>query len=118
MKLLSQNGRRFINGDEVRQIYTTENRDKSEVQLNAEITGGGNIPLGSYETMEHAEIVLKVIGICSVDSDSQSKITQIPTREDMKLTDNLFARMPKSDGMKKLFEQIISGGGAIPRRFG
>jgi len=107
MQILSQDGKRLINGDYVSSIYISETPD--EVKLMA--AADEDIVLGTYATAEHAEMVLRFIGVCSVDPDTQNKITTLPTRDDMELKDSLFDGGLNPEGIKKLLKQVLTKGG-------
>ena len=59
-------------------------------------------------------MALKFIGISLVDEDAQNKITQVPTRKDMELSDDLIPSGLNPDGLKKLFERAMSSRGGVP----
>lgn len=104
MQIMTQDNRRLVNGDFVSSVYIENASDGVKLIAAADT----DILLGSYDKMEHAEKALKFIGICLVDEDVQSKITQVPTRADMALKDDLFSEGLNPDGMKKLFERAMS----------
>lgn len=113
MQIMTQDHKRLINSEYVSQFYIVE--DDKGVKLMAE-TDMVHIELGAYSKPEHAEMALKFIGICLVDEDAQNKITQVPTRKDMELSDDLIPSGLNPDGLKKLFERAMSSrGGGHPK---
>ena len=109
MQVMTQDHKRLINSEYVSQFYITETDEG--VKLIAVADTG--ITLGTYSKPEHAEMALKFIGICLVDEDAQNKITQVPTRKDMELSDDLIPSGLNPDGLKKLFERAMSSKGGV-----
>lgn len=110
MQIMSQNGRQLINGDYVSQFFIEETENGAKLMAAADV----DILLGTYDKVAHAEMALKFIGVCMVDEDAQSKITQVPTREDMEMGDKLASGDLNPTGLKKLFEHAVSSRGGAP----
>ncbi len=103
MQIMTQDGRRLVNGDYVSQIYIEQRG--SDIALMA--ASDADILLGTYDNTEHAEKVLRFIGTCMVDEDTQGKLTQVPTREDMKKADALLSKRLNSDCTRERFERAV-----------
>lgn len=102
---MSQDGLRLVNSDYVKQFYIEKTTEAAKIIAD---TDDMNILLGAYDNIEHAKKVLEFIGICMVDEDRQSKITQVPTQEDMAMSDDLFSKGSKYSGLKKLLTHVMS----------
>ncbi len=111
MQILSQNGRRLINGDYVSQFFIEETENGAKLMAAADV----DIFLGAYDKVDHAEMALKFIGVCMVDEDAQNKITRVPTREDMEMGDKLSSGDLNPAGLRKLFEHAVSSRGGQPK---
>ena len=106
MQIMTQDRRKLINGDFVSQFYIEQVNDHANLMASADT----DILLGTYDKIEHAELVLGFIGHCAVDEDAQNKVTQIPGRKEMEFSDKLCNGKGPAN-MEKLFESITSGGG-------
>lgn len=112
MQVMSQDGRRLVNGDYVSQFYIEETPEGVRLMAATDV----DVVLGTYDKADHAEMALKFIGVCMVDEDAQNKITQVPTREDMAMSDDLFSEGLNPAGLKKLFAHALSSrGGGYPK---
>ena len=105
MYIMSQDELRLVNSDYVKQCYIEKIHEGA--RLIAE-TDTSIIQLGTYDNIDHTKKVLEFIGICMVDEDRQSKITQVPTQEDMAMSDDLFSKGSKYSGLKKLLTHVMS----------
>lgn len=105
MYIMSQDELRPVNSDYVKQCYIEKIHEGA--RLIAE-TDTSIIQLGTYDNIDHTKKVLEFIGICMVDEDRQSKITQVPTQEDMAMSDDLFSKGSKYSGLKKLLTHVMS----------
>lgn len=111
MQVMSQDGRRLVNGDYVSQFYIEETPEGVRLMAATDV----DVVLGTYDKVGHAEMALKFIGVCMVDEDAQNKITQVPTREDMAMSDDLFSEGLNPAGLKKLFAHALSSRGGYPK---
>lgn len=87
MWIMSQDGRRLVNGDYVSLFYIEETADGAKLMAATD----ADVVLATYGKVSHAETVLKYIGVCMVDEDAQGKIMQTPTREEMATYDSDFS---------------------------
>ena len=105
MYIMAQNHKMLINSDNVKLFYLETSSEGSSVM--AEIDS--DISLGTYDKLEHAELVLEFIGYSLVNKDTQNKITQVPSRDELtaenckNITDGV---TPKD--LKDLFERAMS----------
>lgn len=106
MQIMAQNCKSLVNSDYINQIYIEETA--RGIKLMAAAEAEENIILGTYDKLEHAEKVLAFIGVCMADEAAHSRITQIPTREDMEINDTLASSGPNPGGLKKLLKRAIS----------
>lgn len=111
MQIMSQDGRRLVNGDYASQIYIEETPEGAKLMAATD----EDVLLGTYGKVEHAEMALKFIGVCMVDEDAQNKITQVPTREDMEMSDALLPKGADPAGLKKLFAHAMASRGGYPK---
>jgi hypothetical protein len=112
MIISTQDNRSLINSDYVSRMYIEETENGAVLVA---VTEGEDILLGTYENPEHAESALKFIGICMVDEDAQKKITQVPSRDDMTLKDEVFSGSCPAEALEKLMERIVGKGGATEK---
>lgn len=105
MQIMTQDECRLVNSDYVSQFYIEKTAEGAKIIA---CTTDMIILLGTYDNVDQAKNVLDFIGICMADKDRQSKITQIPTQEDMAMSGKLFSKGSKYSGLKKLLTHAMS----------
>lgn len=105
MQIMSQDGRRLVNSDYVKQFYIEVIHEGTRLIAD---TDACVIQLGTYDNVDHAKDALEFIGICMVDKDKQNKITQAPTQEDMAICNGFCSEGLKLSSMKKVLAHMLS----------